>query len=219
MIRVLICEDQRLVREGLATILSLEDGISVAGEAASGEEAIEKVRDLSPDIVLMDVQMRGMDGVQATRIIAGQYPDTKVIILTTYDSEEYVFEGVKAGAMGYVLKDTPAPELVMTIERVHAGEQLIQPAVASKILFEFAKSASKSQSETREEPISTQEPLNEREIAIISRLAQGMSNREIAEDMALAEGTVRNYASNILSKLHAVNRVQAINLARERRII
>jgi DNA-binding NarL/FixJ family response regulator len=162
----------------------------------------------------MDVQMPAMDGVDATRIIASRFPQTCVIILTTFDYEEYVFEGVKAGAMGYLLKDTPAPELVNTIKRVHEGERFIQPAVASKILFDFARADRRAQTQGGE-----YEPLSEREIELIGLLAQGRSNREIADDLSLAEGTVKNYVSNILSKLHAANRVQAINVARERKII
>lgn len=213
MIRLLICEDQTLMRQGLVTILGLEPGITVVGEAGNGQEAVDRVAELRPDVVLMDVQMPVMGGVEATRIIAAQYPNSRVIILTTFDYEEYVFEGVKAGAMGYMLKDTPAPELVRTIKRVHEGERFIQPAVASKILFEFATSRHKPTEEAG------YEPLSEREIDIINRLAQGMSNREIADDLALAEGTVKNYVSTILSKLHAANRVQAINLARQHKII
>jgi DNA-binding NarL/FixJ family response regulator len=212
-IRLLICEDQTLMRQGLVTILGLEPGIEVVGQASNGQEAIDNVAALQPDIVLMDVQMPVMDGVEATRQLASRYPDTRVIILTTFDYEEYVFEGVKAGAMGYLLKDTPAPELVSTIRRVHAGERFIQPAVASKILFEFAR-AGRPEGHTGE-----YEPLSEREIELIGRLAQGMSNREIADDLSLAEGTVKNYVSTILSKLHAANRVQAINLARRHNII
>jgi DNA-binding NarL/FixJ family response regulator len=213
-IRLLISEDQTLMRQGLVTILGLEPGIEVVGQAGNGQEAIDKVEQLRPDIVLMDVQMPVMDGVEATRTITTRFPNTRVIILTTFDYEEYVFEGVKAGAMGYILKDTPAPELVNTIKRVYAGEQFIQPAVASKILFEFARGGGGRSSATPE-----YEPLSEREIEIISRLAQGLSNREIADDLALAEGTVKNYVSTILSKLHAANRVQAINLARQHKII
>jgi DNA-binding NarL/FixJ family response regulator len=213
VIRLLICEDQTLMREGLATILGLEPGIAVVGQAGNGEEAVNLVEALRPDIVLMDVQMPVMNGVEATRLITSRYPTTRVIILTTFDYEEYVFEGVKAGAMGYLLKDTPASELAGTITRVYAGERFIQPAVASKILFEFAKGAPHSSSHAE------YEPLSEREIEIAARLAQGMSNREIADDLALAEGTVKNYVSNILSKLHAANRVQAINLARRHKII
>jgi DNA-binding NarL/FixJ family response regulator len=212
MIRLLICEDQTLMRQGLVTILGLEPGITMAGEAADGAEAVEQVRALQPDVVLMDVQMPGMDGIEATRLITAAYPNIRVIILTTFDYEEYVFEGVKAGAMGYMLKDSPAPDLIRTIRRVHAGERFIQPAVASKLLFEFAQGDRRGSG-------ADYEPLSERETDIIRRLAQGMSNREVADDLALAEGTVKNYVSTILGKLHAANRVQAINLARQHKLI
>jgi len=213
MIRLLICEDQTLMRQGLVTILGLEPGLTVVGEAATGVEAVAQVQALQPDVVLMDVQMPEMDGIAATRLITAAFPATRVIILTTFDYEEYVFEGVKAGALGYLLKDSPAPELVQTIERVAAGERFIQPAVASKLLFEFA------QAPRRAGAPPDLEPLSERETDIIRRLAQGMSNREIADDLALAEGTVKNYVSTILGKLHAANRVQAINLARQQGLI
>jgi DNA-binding NarL/FixJ family response regulator len=212
VIKLLICEDQTLMRQGLVTILGLEPGLTVVGEAADGAEAVAQVRALHPDIVLMDVQMPGMDGIEATRLITAAYPDTRVIILTTFDYEEYVFEGVKAGAMGYMLKDSPAPDLIHTIRRVHEGERFIQPAVASKLLFEFAQGARRGSG-------ADYEPLSERETEIVRRLAQGMSNREVADDLALAEGTVKNYVSTILGKLHAANRVQAINLARQHKLI
>jgi DNA-binding NarL/FixJ family response regulator len=213
MISILICEDQTLVRQGLVSILHMEPGIHIVGEATDGQTAVEKAAELQPDVVLMDVRMPVKDGVKATEEICSLYPDTRVIILSTYDSEEYVFEGIKAGAMAYVLKDTPAADLVQTIRRVHEGEHFIQPAIANKLLFEFArhKPSPKKRSEY--------EPLSEKEVAIINRLAQGMTSREVAADLALAEGTVRNYTSNILAKLHAGNRVQAINLARQHRII
>lgn len=213
MIKLLICEDQTLLRQGLVAVLGLQPEIEIVGEAANGSEAVEKVAMLQPDIVLMDVRMPIMDGVEATRIITNRYPNTRVIILTTYDYEEYVFEGVKAGAMGYVLKDTAAPDLVETIRWVYGGENFIQPTVATKILFEFASIAQPTASTP------SYEPLSEKETAIISRLAQGMTSREVALDMSLAEGTVRNYVSNILSKLQAANRVQAINVARQHKII
>lgn len=213
MISILICEDQTLVRQGLVSILSMEPGIRIAGEAIDGETAVEQVAALQPDIVLMDVRMPVKDGVKATEEICIRYPGTRVIILSTYDSEEYVFEGIKAGAMAYVLKDTPAAELIETIRRIHAGEHFIQPVIASKLLFEFARHKPSPRK------LAEYEPLSEKEIAIIHRLAQGMTNREVAADLSLAEGTVRNYTSNILAKLHAGNRVQAINLARQHRII
>lgn len=214
MIRLLICEDQTLVRQGLVAMLGLEPEIEVVGEAANGVEAVDKAGELKPDVALVDVRMPIMDGVEATRTITSKFPSTRVIILTTYDYEEYLFEGVKAGAMGYVLKDTAAPDLVDTIRRVHQGETFIQPTVASKILFEYARGSA-----TRAPANPAYEPLNDREIEIISLLSQGMANREVADQLALAEGTVRNYVSNILSKLHAANRVQAINLARQHKII
>ena len=213
MIGILICEDQTLVRQGLVSILRMEPGIHIVGEATDGETAVEKVAELQPDIVLMDVRMPVKDGVKATEEICANYPDTRVIILSTYDSEEYVFEGIKAGAMAYVLKDTPASDLIETIRSVHAGEQFIQPAIASKLVFEFARHKPSPRM------LPEYEQLSEKEVAIINRLAQGMTNREVAADLALAEGTVRNYTSNILAKLHAGNRVQAINLARQHRII
>jgi DNA-binding NarL/FixJ family response regulator len=212
MIRILICEDQTLVREGLATLLSLEPGITVVGEARDGHEAVEKAETLRADVVLMDVQMPSMDGVEATRQIVARCPDTRVIILTTYDYDEYVLQGVKAGAMAYVLKDMPSEDLVRIIRRVHRGERFIQPAVASKILFELAHAHAQHNKGDRQ-------LLSDREIAIISRLAQGMSNREVAADLTLAEGTVKNYVSSILTKLQADNRVQAINRARQYKLI
>lgn len=213
MISILICEDQTLVRQGLVSILRMEPGIHIVGEATDGETAVEKAAELQPDIVLMDVRMPVKDGVKATEEICANYPDTRVVILSTYDSEEYVFEGIKAGAMAYVLKDTPAVELIETIKRVHAGEHFIQPTIANKLLFEFARHKPSARK------LPEYEPLSEKEVAIINRLAQGMTSREVAADLALAEGTVRNYTSNILAKLHAGNRVQAINLARQHRII
>jgi two-component system response regulator DegU len=208
-IRILLCEDQTLVRHGLRTILELEPGMAVAGEAADGEEAVQRALELRPDIVLMDVQMPRRSGVEATALITAACPGARVIVLTTFDYEEYVFDAVKAGAMGYLLKDVPASELIDTIRRVHAGESFIQPRVASKLLLEFGRRARAP----------AEEELTEREREVLGLLAAGASNREIGARLYLAEGTVKNHVSNILSKLHAANRTHAVTLAREQGLI
>lgn len=230
-IRLLICEDQTLMREGLRTVLELEPGFVVAGEAADGAEAVRQAERLRPDIVLMDVQMPRENGVQATAAITARGLPCRVIILTTFDYEDYVFDAIKAGAEGYLLKDTPASELVATIRRVHAGESFIQPAVATKVLLEFgrraqgasvtpasAASAAGTVGAERGAPAEGTE-LSEREVEVLRLLAQGASNRDIADRLVLAEGTVKNHVSNILMKLHAANRTHAANLARERGLI
>lgn len=221
-IRILLCEDQTLMRQGLHTVLELEPGFQVVAEASDGEEAIKTYAELQrqgqgPDIVLMDIQMPRQNGVQATAAIATAYAGARIIILTTFDYEDYVFEAVKAGAMGYLLKDVPANELAETIRKVHAGEPFIQPSVASKLLMDFGRkgrAAPANQSNTLFD-----EELSSREVEVLKLLAAGASNREIAERLTLAEGTVKNHVSNILSKLHAENRTQAANLARERKLI
>jgi two-component system, NarL family, response regulator DegU len=220
-IRILLCEDQTLMRQGLHTVLELEPGFQVVGEAANGEEAIARYEQLAqqgngPDIVLMDVQMPRKNGVQATAALTTAYPGARIIILTTFDYEDYVFDAIKAGAMGYLLKDVPAAELADTIRKVYAGEPFIQPEVASKLLVEFGRKG-------RPVPTHPSSPVDEelstREVEVLKLLASGASNREIADRLTLAEGTVKNHVSNILSKLHAENRTQAANLARERKII
>ena len=208
-IRILLCEDQTLVRHGLRTILELEPGMAVVGEAADGEQAVQRALELRPDIVLMDIQMPRRSGVEATALITAACPQTRVIVLTTFDYEEYVFDAVKAGAMGYLLKDVPVPELMDTIRRVHAGESFIQPRVASKLLLEFGR---RSRTPAEEE-------LTEREREMLNLLAAGASNREIGARLYLAEGTVKNHVSNILSKLHAANRTHAVSLAREQGLL
>src|SRR5690349_11287062 len=220
-IRILLCEDQMLMRQGLRTILELEMGFEVVGEAANGEEAIQRFDELQqqgrgPDIILMDIQMPVKNGVQATAAITGAHPSARVIILTTFDYEDYVFEAIKAGAMGYLLKDVPAEELTTTIRQVYAGEPSIQPKIANKLLLEFGRKGRYPSSSSR---TIQQDELSPREIEILRLLAEGASNRKIAEELVLAEGTVKNHVSNILSKLHIENRTQAAHLARERKLL
>ena len=220
IIRILLCEDQTLMRQGLRTLLELEPGFQIIGEATNGEEAITRYSELrntqqGPDIVLMDIQMPRKNGTQATAAITTYDPAAKVIILTTFDYDDYVFKAIKAGAMGYLLKDVPATELGSTIRKVYAGEPFIQPHVASKLLIEFGRKSRLATSQQAPQ----EEDLSGREIDVLKLLAAGASNREIADKLVLAEGTVKNHVSNILSKLHAENRTQAANMARERNII
>ncbi|HZS91792.1 MAG TPA: response regulator transcription factor [Chloroflexota bacterium] len=211
-IRILLCEDQTLVRDGLHTILDLQPGMAVVGEAGDGEAAVQRALELRPDIVLMDIQMPRRSGVEATALITAACPECKVIVLTTFDNDDYVFDAVKAGAMGYMLKDVPKSELIDTIRRVHAGESFIQPRVASKLLLEFGRRA-------RQPHGPREEPLTEREREVLALLAGGASNREIGAALFLAESTVKNHVSSILGKLHAANRTHAVTLAREQGLI
>jgi DNA-binding NarL/FixJ family response regulator len=203
-LRILLVEDQTLMRQGLKTILNLEPGLQVVAEAVDGESGMRKALELRPDITLMDVQMPGMNGVEATQAICAAWPQARVIILTTFDREDYVYQGIRAGAVGYLLKDTPAEELVATIRRVHAGEPFIQPEIASRMLRDLVHPAA-----------SPLEPLTEREREVLVLLAQGMSNKAIAGRLVLTEGTVKNHVSNILGKLQAENRTQAAEIARK----
>ena len=207
-IRILLAEDQTLMRQGLKTILELENGFEVAGEAEDGKAAVKLALQLRPDIILMDVQMPQMNGVEATAAICRSWPEAKVIILTTFDRDDYVFQGVRAGAVGYVLKDLPAPKLVETIRRVHDGEVFIQPEIASRTLRAALHS-----------PGDLIEPLSEREREVLVMLAQGIPNKEIADKLHLAEGTVKNHVPNILGKLQAQNRTEAADIARRRGLI
>mgnify|MGYP001351685571 CR=1 FL=1 len=211
-IRLLLCEDQTLMREGLRTILDLEEGMTVAGEAADGVAAIERALELSPDIVLMDIEMPRLDGIAATRELLRLQPGARVILLTTFDYDAYILDGIRAGARGYLLKSAPASELVETIRHVYAGERFIQPGLAARLLMEMS-------GRDRKTGPSELDALSEREVEVLRLLAQGRSNREIAQVLVITEGTVKNHVSNILSKLHAANRTEAANLARQRRLV
>ncbi len=211
-IRVVIVDDQLLMRQGLETLLELESDIEVAGQAGDGLQAIEVVQQYKPNVVLMDVRMPRMDGVEATRQIRAKIPQTQVIILTTFDDDEYVFEGLRAGAMGYLLKDVSAEELTDAIRRVARGEALIQPSIARKVVSEFARLGAETKKAESEELL---DPLSERELEILKLVAQGMSNREIAAKLFITEGTAKNHISNILSKLGVRDRTQAVLRAQE----
>jgi DNA-binding NarL/FixJ family response regulator len=208
MIRILIVEDQTLMRHGLRTILDLEPGMEVIGEAATGEEGLRCALDLRPDVILMDVQMPGISGVEATAAITRAWPEARIIILTTFDRDDYVFQGVRAGALGYLLKDTPAEQLIATIQRIYAGEVFIQPEIASRALRELMHPET--------QPL---EALSDREREVLVLLAQGLSNRDIAEKLVITEGTVKNHVSNVLGKLQAENRTQAADIARRRGLV
>ena len=210
-VTILLVDDQRLMREGLRTLLELESGLRVVGEASQGQEALDQYASLQPDVVLMDVRMPVMDGVESTRQLMSQWPRCRVIILTTFDDDEYVFEGLRAGALGYLLKDVSIQELADAIRTVMAGGVLIEPSVARKVVAEFARMTSSAPT-TR---FGLDEPLSEREIDILRLLAQGLTNREIAQRLFLAEGTVKNYVTNILSKIGVRDRTQAALRARE----
>jgi DNA-binding NarL/FixJ family response regulator len=207
-IRLLLAEDQTLMRQGLRTLLELERDLQIAGEAPDGEAAVQLALKLRPDVILMDVQMPRLNGVQATATLCARWPQAKVIILTTFDRDDYVFEGVRAGALGYLLKDTPAAQLVEIIRRVHAGDVFIQPEIASRTLRATLHPAG-----------GLIEPLSEREREVLVMLAQGIPNKEIADKLHIAEGTVKNHVSNILGKLQAENRTQAADIARKRGLV
>ena len=210
-IRILLVDDQRLMREGLRILLELEPDLKVVGEAGDGQAALQAYADLQPDVVLMDVRMPGMDGVEATWRLRERWPSARVIILTTFDDDEYVFEGLRAGALGYLLKDVSGHNLAEAVRTVAAGGVLIEPSVARKVVAEFARMAPPARTKDTGLP----EPLSEREQEILQLLAQGLSNREIASRLSLAEGTVKNYVTTILQKLGSRDRTQAALRARE----
>jgi DNA-binding NarL/FixJ family response regulator len=202
MIRLLLCDDHAMFRQGLKGLLEIEDDVRVIGEAATGREAIRYALETRPDIIVMDIQMPELDGVRATQAILGEFPEAKVIILTMYRQDRYVFEAIKAGARGYMLKDADSSELIGAIRRVAEGETLLGAEMAASILDEFKKVKEELPSETVSE-------LTEREATILRLLAHGCSNQQIADKLGVSEKTVRNRLSEIFSKLRLNNRTQA----------
>jgi DNA-binding NarL/FixJ family response regulator len=216
IIKLLIVDDQGLFREALRTLLSVRDDFEVIGEAGNGEEAIRLTTLLHPDIVLMDLRMPVLDGVTATQRIRNTAPECKVIILTTFDDDDYVFEGLKAGAVGYLLKDVSSDKLIEAIHAAARGEYFLHPSVTAKIVSEFSR-LSRPHTGSKAEPLI--DPLSARETEILQWVATGASNKEIAERLVISEGTVKNHLSNILGKLGVKDRMQAVLRAKELGII
>lgn len=206
MINVLICDDQTIVCEGLTKILGSDAELNVVGVANDGEEAILKVIDLRPDVVLMDLKMPLMNGIVATRKLREQAPEIPVLVLTTYDDDEWVFDALRSGAVGYLLKDLPPKELIAAIKGTVENKTFIDPNVAGKVLNEYRKQPSSAMDNARFQ-------INEREQELLRYLASGLSNSEIAGQLYLTEGTVRNYISDLFKKLGVSDRTQAVVVA------
>jgi DNA-binding NarL/FixJ family response regulator len=206
MIRVLICDDQDLVCAGLCAILQTASGIEVVGVAHDGNEALELLPHARPDIVLMDLKMPGMNGIQATAHIRQKFPAVRVLILTTYDADEWVFDAVRSGASGYLLKDTPREALLAAIQGTVEGKTHVDPAVAGKLFNQVARNTPPAES-------SLKALFSERELEVLCLLARGFVNAEIARRLHLSEGTIKNYISAILNRLDVQDRTQAAVIA------
>lgn len=203
MIRVLICDDQAIARHGLQMILSTAPDLQIVGQAQDGQEAVDLVAQQQPDLVLMDLKMPKMNGVQATRLIRQRFPAVQVLVLTTYDADEWVFDAVRAGANGYLLKDTPPHQLIAAIRNTVEGKTPVDPSVAGKLFSSFAKQPTPPTTKLVEE-------LSDREIEVLRLMAEGLTNAEIGTQIHLSEGTIRNYISTILDKLSVKDRTQAV---------
>lgn len=215
-IRVLIVDDQSLFREALRTLLSAYPDLEVVGDASNGEEAIRMAVQLNPDVVLMDLRMPVIDGVEATKRITQTTKKIKVIVLTTFDDDENVFEGLRAGAVGYLLKDVSSEKLTEAIRAAYRGEYFLLPSIVAKVVNEFSKI---SHPAPKNFDNFLSDPLSPREIEILRLVATGASNREIADKLVISEGTVKNHLSNILGKLGVHDRMQAVLKAKELGII
>jgi DNA-binding NarL/FixJ family response regulator len=210
-VRVLIVDDQALIRQGLKTLLELEEGLEIVGEAADGASGVAAYASLHPDVALMDIRMPGMDGVEAARRIRAADPEAKILVLTTFDEDRLVFEAVRAGARGYLLKDMSGAELAAAVREVASGGAALQPGVARRIMEAYARLAGDAETAGR----LAAEDLSSRERSVLLLVAQGLSNKEIAGRLFLAEGTVKNHISAILQKIGARDRTQAALRARE----
>jgi DNA-binding NarL/FixJ family response regulator len=209
-VRVLVVDDQALFREALATLLGARPEVEVVGEAGNGHQALERAAALQPDVVLMDLHMPVLDGIAATRRLTVEQPGVRVLALTTFDDDEDVFAALRAGALGYLLKDVSSDRLVEAVLSAARGESVLQPSVAAKVVARFAQLDDAPRS--RPQPLVV--PLSDRELDVLRLLADGRSNREIAAALFLAEGTVKNHVTNVLGKLGARDRTQAALRAR-----
>jgi DNA-binding NarL/FixJ family response regulator len=210
-VRVLLVDDQALFREALATLLSVHNDIAVVGEAGNGAQALHRVADLAPDVVLMDLRMPVLDGIAATRRLRAEHPDVRVIALTTFDDDTDVFAALRAGAVGYLLKDVASARLVEAVHAAARGESVLHPSVAAKVVARFAQLPDPTQPPVAQ-PLVV--PLTDRELDVLRLLADGHTNREIAAALFLAEGTVKNHVTTVLAKLDARDRTQAALRAR-----
>ena len=244
LISLLLVDDQKLVREGVRALLEREGGFRIAGEAGDGQEAVDLYEALRPDVVLMDMQMPGMDGVAAIGIICGMDPEARVIILTTFDDDEYVFDGIGAGAVGYLLKTMSGDELAAAVRTVHGGGALLEPMVARKVVAAFGSRQAGAAAGPVIGPVlapvtgpgggeqaasrpaegasgddransGLPEPLSPRELEVLGLIAEGLSNRMIANRLSLAEGTIKNYVSSLIGKLNAQDRTQAALMSKD----
>ncbi|MEM7033606.1 MAG: response regulator transcription factor [Chloroflexota bacterium] len=204
--KVLICDDQALIRDGLEMLLKLEKDIEVVGQAQDGAEAMELVAKFQPDLVLMDLKMPGMNGIQATREICRHYPKVKILVLTTYDDDEWVFDALRAGAIGYLLKDTPRQDVIKAVRGTLEGKSFLDPAVAGKLVTQVVDQQTSPSSLITDK-------LTKREVEVLQLIAQGLSNTDIATRLHLSEGTVRNHVSALFAKLAVTDRTQAAILA------
>ncbi|MCI0550549.1 MAG: response regulator transcription factor [Anaerolineae bacterium] len=220
MVRVLVVDDQQLIRDGIASLLSIQDGVEVVGTAADGQSAIEQAEALSPDVILMDVRMPVMDGVTATTLIRNRFPTCQVLMLTTFDDEEYIIKALRAGARGYLLKDIPIADLAQAVRLTHAGIYQLDPAVAGKLVDALSPVSDEIPKTKRVEALPfPANSLTNREIEVLRLIAVGSTNREIASQLFISEGTVKNHISNILTRLGLRDRTQAALYARDHHLI